>query len=271
MRLDRPPIRRQRRILRLVLPFVEPRFEPGLVSRARHGRAARRFQSRGRRLSLGARLPQLPRDDLRPLYVARTECDFRDEHPLRHAQKSRSAQQMGPDAGQPLPRHDAPARYGSPKREPTPPPTPKPICATSARASPTAGRKSPPCPASTASSGTTGSTTATRGRCASACAAIPTTPKTPAARNQSGRPTATRAPTARRRPSRLSSPSSASPTGTFCNPSQTETDEKRHRGVRAISNAPMPFPARRTDYRSAAAVSATGYSHRQDRWRRTRC
>ena len=163
------------------------------------------------------------------------------------------------------------ARYGSPKREPTPPPTPKPICATSVRASPTAGRKSPPCPASTASSGTTGSTTATRGRCASACAAIPTTPKTPAARNRSGRPTATRAPTARRRPSRLSSPSSASPTGTFCNPSQTETDEKRHRGARDCSNAPMPFPARRTDYRSAAAVSATGYSHRQDRWRRTRC
>ncbi|MFR2004755.1 DUF5722 domain-containing protein [Alistipes putredinis] len=40
------------------------------------------------------------------------------------------------------------------------------------------------------------------------------------------------------RPSRLSSPSSASPTGTFCNPSQTETDEKRHRGVRDCSERP---------------------------------
>ena len=48
VRLDRPPVRRQRRILRLVLPFVEPRFEPGLVSRARHGRAARKATSAGR-------------------------------------------------------------------------------------------------------------------------------------------------------------------------------------------------------------------------------
>ncbi|MFR2004754.1 DUF5722 domain-containing protein [Alistipes putredinis] len=33
---------------------------PGWYPSARHGRAARRFQSRGRRLPLGARLPQLP-------------------------------------------------------------------------------------------------------------------------------------------------------------------------------------------------------------------
>ena len=61
------------------------------------------------------------------------------------------------------------------------------------------------------------------------------------------------------RPSRLSSPSSASPTGTFCNPSQTETDEKTASGRSSNLERPDYFisdacPYKRTSRKQAGSL-----------------